>query len=88
MRAEAPAFAPPPAPTGGEASEADLLAALMSKRDELQRMQTAIKQLESMGPTEEDEVEEDLEYEDEEFEQDDEDEDEPGSQEEWMLKLM
>jgi len=93
LRPEAPAFAPP-ATKGGSAepSEADLLAALKSKRDELLRMQQAIKQLEGMGPTgqEEEEVAEDIDYGEEDFEQDDDDDDggEPGSQEEWLQKLM
>ena len=93
MRPEAPAFAPP-ATRGGSAepSEADLLAALKSKRDELLRMQQAIKQLEGMGPTgqEEEEVAEDIDYGEEDFEQDDDDDEgeEPGSQEEWLQKLM
>ena len=92
LRVEAPAFAPP-ATRGGSAepSEADLLAALKSKRDELLRMQQAIKQLEGMGPTgQEEEVDEDIDYGEEDFEQDDDEEEgeEPGSQEEWLQKLM
>jgi len=79
----------------GAEDEAALLQELLQKRAELQRMQAAIQQLESlgsdafsgMGGAYEDEKDEEDEDEDEEDDDDEDEEGEPKTEEEWLAKL-